>query len=311
VVLPEGRGFGIERVNRHQELQFRQRLNNLVLVRERGHRVKALAQIAVHFALVHHLEILQNVVTFIPLRQPVKAPAVFRRCFVTEERFHHRDEELRIVAPVVHLAFKQRFRRAGRQVGLQVGLFLAWQVHVARQALGQQAEVGQTLNVGVTAQGVNAAACHPHVAEQQLHHRHGADVLRADGVLRPAEGVQERRGFVFRAGFGDQLAHLQEVRLRRPTDVFDNLWRIAGHVLFQQVPHAARVLQGGVTLRKTFLIQLVVPAGFVVLAFFGVVTAKQTIFEVVILTHDQAGIGIGFGVFAVVFFVGHQVQQYA
>ena len=82
-------------------------------------------------------------------------------------------------------------------------------------------------------------------------------------------------------------------------------------MLFQQVPHAARVLQGGIAFRKAFLIQLVVPAGFVVLAFFGVVTAEQAIFEVVILTHDQAGVGIGFGVFAVVFFVGHQVQQYA
>ena len=38
------------------------------------------------------------------------------------------------------------------------------------------------------------------------------------------------------------------------------------------------MLQRGVTLRKTFLIQLVVPAGFVVLAFFGVVTAEQSIF---------------------------------
>ena len=194
---------------------------------------------------------------------------------------------------------------------MQVGLLFRRQGQVAWQAGRQQAKVGQPLNIRVTAQGIHATAGHAHIAEQQLDHRHGADVLRADGVLRPAEGVQERRGFVFRAGFGDQLAHLQEVRLRRTADVFDNLRRVAGDVLFQQVPHAAWVLQRGVTLRKTFLIQLVVPAGFVVLAFFGVVTAKQTIFEVVILTHDQAGVGIGFGVFAVVFFVGHQVQQYA
>ena len=194
---------------------------------------------------------------------------------------------------------------------MQIGLFLAWQVHVTRQALRQQAEVGQTLNVGVTAQGVHAAACHPHVAEQELNHRHGTDVLRADGVLRPAECVQERRGFVLRAGLGDKLAHLQEVCLRRTADILNHLRRIAGNMLFQQVPHAARVLQGGIALRKAFLIQLVVPAGFVVFAFFGVVTAEQAIFEVVILTHDQAGVGIGFGVFAVIFFVGHQVQQYA
>ena len=194
---------------------------------------------------------------------------------------------------------------------MQIGLLLAWQRHVTWQALRQQPQVRQPLNIGVTAQGVNAAACHPHVAEQQLNHRHGADVLRADGVLRPAECIQERRSFIFRAGFRNQLAHLQEVRLRRTADVFDNLRRVAGNVLFQQVPHAARVLQGGVALRKAVFVQLVVPAGFVVPAFFGVITAEQAIFEVVILTHDQAGVGIGFGVFAVIFFVGHQVQQYA
>jgi len=194
---------------------------------------------------------------------------------------------------------------------LQVGLFLAWQVHITCQALRQQAEVGQTLNVGVTAQGVHAAACHAHVAEQELNHRHGTDVLRADRVLGPAERVEERRRFVFRAGFGDKLAHLQEVFLRRTTDVFDNVRRVAGNVLFQQVPHAARMLQRRITLRKAFLVQLIVPAGLVVFAFFGVITAEQSIFEVVILTHDQAGVGIGFGVFAVIFFVGHQVQQYA
>lgn len=135
MVLPEGRGLGVERVDGNQELQFRQRLDNLVLVRERGDRVKALANVAVDLTLVHHLEVLQNVVTFVPLRQPVKAPAIFRRRFVAVEGFHQRDEELRIVAPVVHLAFKQRFWRAGRQVGLQVRLFLAWQVHITRQAL--------------------------------------------------------------------------------------------------------------------------------------------------------------------------------
>ena len=274
VVLPEGRGFGIERVNRHQELQLRQRLDNLVLVRERCHRVKALADIAVDLALVHHFEVLKYVVTFVPLRQPVKAPAVFRRCFIAKEGFHHRDEEFRVVTPVVHLILQQRFWRAGRQVGLQVSLFLARQVHVTRQALRQQAEVGQTLNVGVTAQGVHAAACHPHVAEEQLNHRHGADVLRADGVLRPAQCVQERRGFIRSAGFRNVLADFQEVRFWCPADIFDNFWRIAGNVLLQQIPDAARMLQRGIAFSKAVFIQLIVPGRFVVLAGFGVIAAE-------------------------------------
>ncbi|MMZ69308.1 hypothetical protein D1872_321250 [compost metagenome] len=69
--------------------------------------------------------------------------------------------------------------------------------------------------------------------------------------------------------------------------------------------------QRGVTFRKAVFVQLVVPAGFVVLAFFGVVTAEQAIFKAIILTHDQAGVGVGFGVFTVIFFVGEQVQQNA
>ncbi len=47
------------------------------------------------------------------------------------------------------------------------------------------------LNIRVAAQGVDAAAGHPHIAEQQLDHRHGADVLRADGVLRPARAYRK------------------------------------------------------------------------------------------------------------------------
>ncbi|MNS84790.1 hypothetical protein D3C72_1186280 [compost metagenome] len=163
----------------------------------------------------------------------------------------------------------------------------------------------------MTAQGVHAAACHPHIAEQQLNHRHGADVLRPDGVLRPAQRVKERRGFIVSTGFGDVLADFQEVGFRCAADVFDHVWRIAGNVRFQQVPHAARVGKGGIAFRKAVFVQLVVPAGFVVFAFFGVVTAEQTVFEAIVLTHDQAGVGVSLGIFTVIFFVSHQVQQYA
>ena len=161
----------------------------------------------------------------------------------------------------------------------------------------------------MTAQGVNTAAGHPHVAKQQLDHRHGTDVLRTYGVLCPAKGVQERRGFIFGTGFCDVLTDLQEVSLWRTADIFYNVRRVAGDVLFQQVPHAARVLQGDIAFGEALFIQLVVPAGFVILAFVRVVASEQAIFETVILTHDQAGVGIGLSVFAVEFFVVQQVQQ--
>ena len=311
MVLPEGGRFGIERVDSHEELQLRQGSDDLVFVRERGDRVKALANIAIHFALIHHLEVLQNVVALIPLRQPVIAPAVFRGGFVAEEGFHHGDEELRIVAPVVDLVFQQRLRRVSRQVGLQVGLFFVRQRHVAWQAGGEQAEVGQALDIGVAAQGVDAAARHPHVAEQQLDHRHGADILRTDGVLGPAESVQERCGLIRRAGFSNVFTDFEEVGLRRTADVFDHIRGITGNMLLQQVPDAARMLQRSIAFGEAVFVQLIVPAGFVVLAFFCVIAAEQPVVEAVVLTHDQAGVGVGFGVFAVEFFVIQQIQDHA
>ncbi|MNC23427.1 hypothetical protein D3C75_714540 [compost metagenome] len=163
----------------------------------------------------------------------------------------------------------------------------------------------------MTAQGVHAATCHSHVAEQQLNHRHGADVLRADRVLRPAQRIQERCGFIVNAGFGDIFAHLQEVSLRRPTDIFNHVWRVAGDVRFQQIPHATRMGEGGIAFREAVFIQLVVPAGFIIFAFFGVITGEQAIFEAKIFPHDQAGVGVGLCVFTVIFFVSQQVQQHA
>ncbi len=254
---------------------------------------------------------MQDVVAFIPLRQPVKAPAIFRRRFITKEGLHYRDEEFRVVAPVVYLAFQQRFWRVGGKVGLQIGLLLAWQRHVTWQALRQQPQVRQPLNIGVTAQGVNAAACHPHIAEQQLDHRHRTNVLRTNGVLRPAEGIQERGSFIVSTGFCDVFADFQERVFWRTTDVFNHIWRVAGNVLFQQVPHAARMLQRGIAFGEAVFVQFISPGGFIVLAFFRVVAGEQAIFKAVILTHDQAGVGIGFGVFAVEFFIVQQVQQYA
>ena len=126
----------------------------------------------------------------------------------------------------------------------------------------------------MAAQGVYAAARHAHITEQQLDHRHGANVLRADGVLRPAQCVQERRGFIRSAGFRNVLADFQEVRFWRPADIFDNFWRIAGNVLLQQIPDAARMLQRGIAFSKAVFIQLIVPGRFVVLAGFGVIAAE-------------------------------------
>ena len=112
-------------------------------------------------------------------------------------------------------------------------------------------------------------------------------------------------------GFCDVFADFQERVFWRTTDVFNHIWRVAGNVLFQQVPHATWMLQRGIAFGEAVFVQFVSPGGFIVLAFFRVVAGEQAIFKAVILTHDQAGVGIGFGVFAVEFFIVQQIQQYA
>ena len=134
VVLPEGRRFGHQRVDHHHVLQLAQAADHLVFVRERSHRIEALAEISRHLAVIHHIEVLDNVVSLVPLRQPVKAPVVLFLRRIAVERFHQADEEFRIVAPVVHLVRQQRFRRIRRQIALQIRLLFRRQRQVARQA---------------------------------------------------------------------------------------------------------------------------------------------------------------------------------
>jgi hypothetical protein len=65
---------------------------------------------------------------------------------------------------------------------------------IARPDVPQQAVVRGALDIGFAAQGVDAAAGHAHVAQQQLDDGHGTDVLGAGGVLGPAHGVHDGAG---------------------------------------------------------------------------------------------------------------------
>ena len=62
------------------------------------------------------------------------------------------------------------------------------------------AHVGRALDVGLAAQRRHAAAGHADVAQQKLQDAHGAAVLRAVGVLRLTERVQDGAGLVGSAG---------------------------------------------------------------------------------------------------------------
>src|SRR5690348_8020263 len=95
----------------------------------------------------------------------------------------------------------------------------------------------------MAAQREDTAAGPSDVAEQQLQDRRRADVLHADGVLRPADGVAEGGGALAPGVRRDRLGDAQEDVLRRPADLFDELWRIAREVALEDLEDAARMLE--------------------------------------------------------------------
>ncbi|OIQ64010.1 hypothetical protein GALL_544430 [mine drainage metagenome] len=211
--------------------------------------------------------------------------------------------KLGIVLPIAHLARTQGLNRTRIQKSGKILLLLAGQSHVAGQQIGKQAQIRQALNIGVTAQRIDTAARHAHVAQQYLHHRHGANVLRANGVLRPAERIQECSGFVRRRSFRDHLAHMEELLLRSAGDFGYHLGRIAGIVLLHQIEYAARILQCLIRQYKTVSALLVGPGRLVIAAFILVVAGEQTVVELVFAVDEKSCIRIFLDVFVLNFVV--------
>ena len=124
VVLPEGGGFGHQRVDNHHIFQLTEATHHFVFVREGRYRIETLADIAGDVTVIHHIEVLDNVVGLIPFRQPVEAPVILFLRRIAVERFHQADEEFRVVAPVVYLVGQRRFWRVGAKITLQIALII-------------------------------------------------------------------------------------------------------------------------------------------------------------------------------------------
>ena len=102
----------------------------------------------------------------------------------------------------------------------------------------------------MAAQREDAAAGPPNVAEQQLQDRRRADVLHADGVLRPADGIAEGGGALASGVRRDRLGDAQEDVLWRAADLLDQLRRVAREVALEDLEDAARVLERLVAWRR-------------------------------------------------------------
>ncbi len=114
---------------------------------------------------------------------------------------------------------------------------------VARQEVEQRRDVGRALDAGVPAQREDATAGPADVAEQGLQDRGGADVLHADAVVGPADGVTECRRALAPAVAGDRVGDLRELRRLDAADVLHHLRGVAGEVPLEDLVDAARVLQ--------------------------------------------------------------------
>ena len=82
----------------------------------------------------------------------------------------------------------------------------------------------------MSAQGIDAAARAADVSEEQLQHRRGANNLRAEAVLGPTDGVNNRAGLFHVAVFsnrGIQFGGFEKLISGDTGDALDHLRRVA------------------------------------------------------------------------------------
>ena len=308
-IAPEFRGFGGQRVHHHQPLEFGQRDHHTVLVGQGGDGIEALADVAVDLPFAHHVEHFQYVVAGnVELGQPVVAPVVVGGGVGSVPGFHQADVELAVVLPVGQLPGPQRLERTLGNVGVVVLFGIARQCQVTGQQVRQQPEVGQALDVGVPAQGVDAPARHADVAQQQLHHGRAADHLRAGRMLGPAQSVEDRHGLArLRAG-GDLFPDFFHRILRHAADLTGQFQGVAAVVLLHQLVDAARVQQGRIDFGKTVLADFIAPARLVAVSALGrIVAGKQPVLETKAFLDDERHVRIGVHVLVLDFVFSEQI----
>src|SRR5439155_8244188 len=105
------------------------------------------------------------------------------------------------------------------------------------------------------AQRDHAAAGAAHVPKELLDDGRGADVLHADRVLRPADGVDERSGVLASARLHERFAHVEELLDGAATRLRDELGRVALVVGLQDLEDAAWMREVGILRRRLTALQ--------------------------------------------------------
>ena len=208
-VLPERRRLDRLEVAHHQPVELGQREPHQLAVRRADGRVLPDAEHALHPAVEHlqHHRVVR--VVAVDARQVAEAELVVLGRRVAPPGLQQRHDVRAQIAPHAGVGPVELDERVERRVRLRVG-----HRDVPRQDVVQRRDVGRALDVGVAAQRQDAAAGPADVAQQQLHDRRGADVLHADGVLGPADRVDDRRGSLATGVLAQRLGHLEEVLAR-------------------------------------------------------------------------------------------------
>ncbi len=234
-----------------------QRVDVLARIRPDLHTVHAEREDALDVACVHLVPDLRPGVIAIDLRQVVERPVVALLRRVAVHRFQKRDGEFWCVRPVVEgipLLRLRRRRGDPLRVGGKILVVGIRHLEIAGENIEHAGKIRRPLDVGMSAQRVDAAAGAPDVAEQQLQHRGRSDDLAAECVLRPADGVDHRRHLRHLAVFTDrreQIRRLQELILRDAGDPLHHLRGVARVLLFQELKHAARMRQRRIVGNRT------------------------------------------------------------
>jgi len=158
---------------------------------------------------------------------------------------------------------------------------------ITRQHVVQNRVIGGSLNIGFAAQRVDAAARDPHVAQQKLDDRHGADVLASDGMVRPTQGVAFRSRPVRNTGGCVDFINLEEVFLRHAGNAGNLVQGVARIVLFEQLVDAPGMVEAHVPLGDAATVHVKCPRIFAVLTLGRVITGEEAVMEAEIGIHNE------------------------
>ena len=191
------------------------------------------------------------------LRQELVAVLVLRRRIRAIPGLQQAHDVFRHVVPPA------RRRRLGLEIRGQRVVMVEYVGlrQVGRQHVVQRRDVGAALDARMSPQRHDAAAGPPHVAEQRLHDRGGADDLHAHRGMRPADRVADGTRALAPRVPRHRLGDSEKRLLRTTRDLLDHLGRVAGIMPLHDLIDAVRMLQRRIARRRAVRHRLEVVAG--------------------------------------------------